>query len=124
MRDIKFKAFIKSLKIIAPVVAIDFYLEILEVDLSEGNEDSIEYDFSDIELMQFTGFKDRNGVEIFEGDIFTLGDLNILYQVVWHNAGFMGKQLKSSSYVGLLHWKNKIEILGNIHENPEMLEYE
>lgn len=71
---------------------------------------------------QYTGLKDKNGNRIFEGDIFNLGDKNIRYVVVWHDTGLMGKQIRSSSYVGLRHWQDRIEIMGNSFDNPELLE--
>lgn len=70
---------------------------------------------------QFTGMVDKDGNKIFEGDFYNMGDLNILYLVVWHDSGFKGKQLGSSSYAGLGYWQDKIEIIGNIHDNPELL---
>lgn len=73
------------------------------------------------EVMQYTGLKDRDGVKIYEGDIYTMGDRNILYQVVYRDTGFIGKQLRSSSYAGLSHWHKKIEIIGNIYENPNLI---
>ncbi len=79
-------------------------------------------DNMDVTVMQYTGLKDKNGKGIYEGDEFHLGDPRITYTVVWHDTGFMGKQNGASSFVGLSHWKNRIEIIGNIYENPELLE--
>jgi uncharacterized phage protein (TIGR01671 family) len=71
---------------------------------------------------QDTGLKDRNGVKIWEGDVFHLGDPNILYVVVWQDAGLVGRQRGNRSSVGLSYWAPYLEIVGNIHDNPEMLE--
>ena len=60
---------------------------------------------------------------IYEGDIFNLGDKNIRYVVVWHDSGFMGKSVGAhGSFVGLEHWKARIDLIGNIHDNPDLLE--
>ena len=70
---------------------------------------------------QFTKIKDKNGKKIFEGDIYRMGDNNILYVVVFHDSGFIGNQIGSSSYSGLKYWKDDIEVIGNIHDNKELL---
>jgi len=72
-------------------------------------------------LMQFTGLKDKNGKEIYEGDIYNIGDENIKYLVEWNDCGLIGKQLGSSSYAGLTYWIKQIEVIGNIYENPEII---
>lgn len=80
-------------------------------------------EFASYEVMQYTGLHDKNGQKIFEGDIFIMGDRNIKHIVEWHDSGFMGKQNRTlGSYVGLTYWNDRIEIIGNIHENPELLE--
>lgn len=70
---------------------------------------------------QCTGLKDKNRKEIYEGDIFSLGDKKILYIVEWNDTGLTGRQYDNRSYVGLRWWRNNIEIIGNIHSNPELL---
>jgi len=70
---------------------------------------------------QFTGLEDKNGIEIYEGDTFHMGNPNISYTVIWRDCGLLGRQNRLASYVGLDYWKNDIVITGNIHQNPEKL---
>lgn len=78
--------------------------------------------YKDFNLMQYTGLKDKNGKEIYEGDIFHIGSKKILYVVEWIDCGLKGKQIRNGSWIGLDFWKKDIEILGNIYENPELME--
>ncbi|NPC90997.1 hypothetical protein HOO54_23720 [Bacillus sp. WMMC1349] len=71
---------------------------------------------------QYTGLKDKNGQEIYEGDVYHQGDLNILYVVVYKDTSFIGKQIRASSYAGLEYWKDRIEVIGDIYRNPDLLE--
>ena len=121
MRKIKFKAWHKEKKIMGEVLGID----ILHKEMFFSNEDVDCYehtDFKDIELMQYTGLKDKNNKEIYEGDIFHIGSKKILYVVEWIDCGLKGKQIRNGSWIGLDFWKKDIEILGNIYENPELME--
>lgn len=67
-------------------------------------------------IQQYTGLKDKNGKEVYEGDIFHLGDPNITYAAVYFDTAFRGKQNGSSSYVGLEGWKDCIEVIGKVYE--------
>lgn len=75
----------------------------------------------DFDLMQYTGLKDKNGKEIYEGDIYTHGDKNIKYKVIFNNGSFVGNQIANKSLAGLGYWIDVIEIIGNVHEDPELL---
>lgn len=114
--------------------------------------DNDAYDLGkDIELVQYTGLKDKNGKKIFEGDIITSCSFNYLYSngtvdrktsiehnlqmgvVEWvqYNCSFMGMRRQ---FKGRLtdQWNNSFEmrpaderyeteVIGNIYENPELL---
>ena len=70
---------------------------------------------------QFTGIMDISGEDLFEGDIYNMGDDNIRYVVVWRNCMFIGKQIGNNSYAGLNYWESEIKKVGNIYDNPELL---
>lgn len=69
-------------------------------------------------LMQYTGLKDKNGGEIYEGDVVRYGGLE--YKVEYDDASFnLIGELDSHTlgFVTLQH----CEVIGNIYENPELL---
>ena len=82
----------------------------------------------DIELMQYTGLKDMNGNEIYEGDVLKEKGWGDEYDywcygvIDFHNGCF---QIEGSP---LFEWLNEsadfleLEVVGNIHENPELME--
>ena len=78
-------------------------------------------------LMQFTGLEDKNGKEIYEGDI--VGDNKIKWIVKWnkHRMGFSlyptTKQLYDEMPINVEN-KLNFKILGNIYENSELLKGE
>ena len=79
----------------------------------------------DVILMQSTGLKDKNGKEIFEGDIVKMAkDVYsdpTYYEVIRHRGG--AYRLESNQH-GCELWlrHTNCEVIGNIYENPELLE--
>lgn len=75
----------------------------------------------DLKIMQCTGLKDKNGKLIYEGDI--IKDLiipEIFYIVKWFNSGFYLESTISGSFLKFNDTQQ--EVIGNIYENPELLE--
>lgn len=75
------------------------------------------------EIMQFTGLLDKQGKEIYEGDIVKRIELDIeeISFIKYTNHGFkIDREYFGYEGEGLWDW-NEIEIIGNIHQNPELL---
>ena len=76
-------------------------------------------------IMQFTGLKDKNGKEIYEGDIVE-GINDSSFEVSFKKGCFIGIVIKVDKFEYKyleysLHNLENIEIIGNIYENPELL---
>jgi uncharacterized phage protein (TIGR01671 family) len=80
----------------------------------------------DFEMMQFTGLKDKNGKEIYEGDIvqYQQKGTHIVAEVVFEKSGFNVKDFYESSQndPSMAFAENHLFwVVGNICENPELL---
>ena len=157
----KFRAWDKYHEMMVIIISIDFERKIAYVGREDG--DRWEIHFDNLNFMQSTGLKDKNGVEIFEGDIvrvFEYGRYGGTYNapVSWisysnegeqwafhgftcigvkeieHHSeveslftrGFLTRQFGSCVQLSELTKdpRNYIKVIGNIYENPELLEVE
>lgn len=112
MREIQFRAWDKYMKRLSYVREIKFQGgKILKARLGV---DSV-LDGKNIELMQNTGLKDKNGVDIYEGDILEI------YGVV--EFGYIDGSYDGDYGIGfnVNPFADDLKIIGNIYENPELL---
>jgi uncharacterized phage protein (TIGR01671 family) len=108
MRDIKFRAWSPSRKVMGepfkpfPVMGGIF------------NKDEV--------LMQYTGLKDKDGKEIYEGDLMIDGMHKYPHKIIYTLGSFVGKEIKGKfhGYADGIFF-DRFKVIGNIYENPELL---
>lgn len=123
----KFRAWDKISKKMFPVMMIDFGQSYVMIE--EINGLWCERDFDEIELMRFTGLKDKNGREIYEGDVvryeccFESYVEEVIYDDKHCNFGTIDKDEKTFSFDALISDFDVdcFEVVGNKYENLELL---
>jgi uncharacterized phage protein (TIGR01671 family) len=120
MRDIKFRIWDKKRK---EMHQDHNFLFILCIYWQFGYDEPVPFTRDEIEIMQYTGLKDKNGKEIYEGD-------TIIYTVIGHQSPhraiveFRDGMFVENYYGWRLYPVGQefmMEVIGNIYENPELL---
>lgn len=134
MRPIKFRAWHKiegcmyftqsliGMKGEGWIQSIDFDGEAIQLGCEADEGDYVRWErFADVELMQFTGLHDKNGEEIYKGDIIKLeGWSPSIYMIDFDRGAFYIAKADRHE-VADIKYAEECEVIGNIYENPELL---
>lgn len=121
MRELKFRAYYKGKMY---PVATPEYTKLFnkKIYFADGFIDDY-YTEGKVELMQYTGLKDKKGKEIYEGDIISDGQDNRVVEydynafITTRKFSYLGKKTRDTTTMAF----NLVRVVGNIYENPELL---
>lgn len=122
MREIKFRAWDADEKTMCPVYELHFGERIIVARVNARNGKMLLVFSDETKLMQYTGVKDKNGVEIYEGDILLDDFAEEYYIVKFFDGAFIAEcdgVIYDLADVALI-----TAVVGNIYENPELTEEE
>ena len=121
-------------QIMCEVIRIDFEQGIITLDLETDDDEyywmETDWNFSDVEIMQYTGCRDKNGIEIYEGDVIK-DKYDKIWLVQWYVGAFVitnkipdsdGQTSTYSHFSNLSNHHFYFEVIGNMWNNPELLE--
>lgn len=125
-REIKFRAWDKEMKRMIYINnSCDMHDTLVFFDGVAKYHNLQTGDGTDFPLMQYTGIKDKNNNEIYEGDIFITNNKQV-FKVIYDDTRFIGVCRGWVCYVDSCYkdGSSSIEVIGNIYENEGLLKHE
>lgn len=126
MKEFKMKAWLKKENKMVAIIGIDLNYQYIRYT-DDGNLFKDDYkiaDFKDIELLQFTGTKDKAGQELYEADVILFNDgINDIYGLISYDDDEGTYRVSYENITEhLSEREGDFEIVGNIFENPQLHE--
>ena len=115
MREIKFRAWYTKFNAMWNVWLMQYTNSVTNKETGERAE------INEVELMQYTGLKDKNDVEIYEGDIVKHITAKWTGEIKYTDGSFVVEGQILTWYLNKGR-AERLEVIGNIHDNPELLE--
>ena len=111
------------------LTSIDICKKTITITSFYNYENVYRFEDEKVKLMQYTGLKDKNGKEIYEGDIvlIKLDETSTWYKTVvgFKKGAFIANLIDKEDYVYIFHHgftDDDFEIIGNVYENKNLLE--